>query len=91
MGIYVDFAYKNRTVVTFITTTVCFFLSVLRCPKERRPKGRKRVRGRNKRIQTEMPSEALAYRARATAGKAKRETNYSVEVLAFRFDLSPEL
>lgn len=24
-------------------------------------------------------------------GKAKRETNYSDEVLAFRFDLSPEL
>jgi len=39
------------------------------------------------RIRTEMPSELLAYHAAADGGKAKRETNYSVQVLAFRFDL----
>lgn len=40
------------------------------------------------RIYTEMLSKPLAYHAGAGSGKAKRETNYSIEVLAFWFDLS---
>jgi len=47
-----------------------------------------RKAGKKTRIYTEMPSKSLAYHADAGSGKAKRETNYSVEVLAFWFDLS---
>lgn len=61
-----------------IADTRLYFRTVSREEKEEE--------GEETRIQTEMPFEKLAYRARAAA---KRETNYSVEVLAFRFDLSP--